>query len=103
MAYVTDSCVVTYKEAMLPEQFHIIDSEDQARVIKRMIASLNLDPEQWPVKQAQSFINGRKDEGLRPQHINALSYGPTKTLVAIYKAYEQACQTAGVIDFAEFC
>nr|WP_241480434.1 3'-5' exonuclease [Legionella norrlandica] len=38
---------------------------------------------------------------MRPQHINALHYGPTKTLVSIYKAYEQACQTAGVIDFAE--
>ena len=90
-----------YKEAKLPEQFHILDSDDQARVIKRVIAALNLDSEQWPVKQAQSFINGRKDEGIRPQHVNALTYGPTKTLVSIYKAYEQACQTAGVIDFAE--
>lgn len=90
-----------YNEAKLPEHFHILDSDDQARVIKRVIAALNLDTEQWPVKQAQSFINGRKDEGLRPQHVNTLSYGPSKTLVSIYKAYEQACQTAGVIDFAE--
>ncbi|MCW8492027.1 DNA helicase II [Legionella pneumophila] len=90
-----------YKEANLPEQFHILDSEDQARVIKRVILSLNLDPEQWQVKQAQAFINSKKDEGLRPQHINALHYGPAKTLVAIYKAYEDVCQTSGVIDFAE--
>jgi DNA helicase-2/ATP-dependent DNA helicase PcrA len=90
-----------FKEANLPEQFHILDSEDQARLIKRVIQTLNLDPDQWQVKQVQSFINGKKDEGLRPQHINALSYGPTKTLVSIYQAYEQACQTAGVIDFAE--
>lgn len=90
-----------YKEANLPEQFHILDSEDQARVIKRVIAALNLDTEQWPVKQAQSFINGRKDEGIRPQHVNALHYGPGKTLLSIYAAYEQACKTAGVIDFAE--
>lgn len=90
-----------YKEANLPEQFHILDSEDQARVIKRVILSLNLDPEQWQVKQAQAFINSKKDEGLRPQHINALHYGSAKTLVAIYKAYEDVCQTSGVIDFAE--
>ena len=90
-----------YQEARLPEQFHILDSDDQARVLKRVIASLNLDIEQWPVKQAQSFINGKKDEGLRPQHINVVQYGPGRTLVEIYKAYEQACQTAGVIDFAE--
>ncbi|MCW8410239.1 DNA helicase II [Legionella sp. PATHC035] len=90
-----------YQEANLPELFHILDSEDQARVIKRVIASLNLDPEQWPVKQAQSYINGRKDEGVRPQHVHTLPYGPGKTLLNIYSAYEQACQTAGVIDFAE--
>lgn len=90
-----------YKEANLPEQFHILDSEDQARVIKRVIAALNLDMEQWPVKQAQSFINGRKDEGIRPQHVNTLNYGPGKTWLSIYSAYEQACRTAGVIDFAE--
>ncbi len=90
-----------YQEARLPEQFHILDGDDQARVIKRAITALNLDTEQWPVKQAQSFINGKKDEGVRPQHINTLQYGPTRTLVQIYQAYEQACQTAGVIDFAE--
>ncbi|WP_454783189.1 DNA helicase II [Legionella sp. WA2022007384] len=90
-----------YQEAHLPELFHILDSEDQARLIKRVIASLNLDSEQWPVKQAQTFINGRKDEGLRPQHVHTLPYGPGKTLLNIYNAYEQACQTAGVIDFAE--
>lgn len=90
-----------YQEARLPEQFHILDSDDQARVLKRVIVSLNLDLEQWPVKQAQSFIHGKKDEGLRPSHIQAPSYGPTRTLLAIYQAYEQACQTAGVIDFAE--
>ena len=90
-----------FVEAKLPQEFHILDSDDQARVIKRAIATLNLDIEQWPVKQAQAFINGRKDEGLRPQHINAQQYGPMRTLIQIYQAYEQACHTAGVIDFAE--
>lgn len=90
-----------YELARLPQQFHILDSDDQARIIKRVIAALNLDAEQWPFKQAQAFINGRKDEGLRPSHINIPQYGPIKTLVKIYQGYEQACQTAGVIDFAE--
>lgn len=90
-----------FEAARLPEQFHIMDSDDQARMIKRVIASLNLDPEQWPVKQAQAFINGRKDEGQRSSHVQVLSYGPGRTLLNIYAAYERACQSAGVIDFAE--
>lgn len=88
-------------DANLPEQFHILDSEDQARMIKRILTNLNLDVDQWPVKQVQSFINSRKDEGLRAYQVPALNYGPTKTLIAVYKAYESACQIAGLIDFAE--
>lgn len=87
--------------AKLPEQFQILDSDDQARVIKRVINSLNLDIEQWPVKQAQSFINARKDEGLRAHHINMQQYGASRTLIQIYHAYERECQAIGVIDFAE--
>ncbi len=90
-----------YLEARLPEHFHILDSEDQARLLKRVITSLNLDIDQWPVKQAQSFINSNKDEGLRASHVHVSSYGPSRTLQRIYKAYEDACQAAGVIDFAE--
>ncbi|MCA0402982.1 MAG: DNA helicase II [Proteobacteria bacterium] len=90
-----------YAEAGLPEQFHILDSDDQARMIKRVLAALNLDEERWPVKQAQSFINGKKDEGLRAAHIDAQDFGPLPTLIKIYKGYEEACQRAGVIDFAE--
>jgi DNA helicase-2/ATP-dependent DNA helicase PcrA len=90
-----------FKEANLPEQFHILDSDDQLRMVKRVIASLNLDPDQWPPKKAQAYINNKKDEGIRAKHIQTLSYGPEKTLQRIYLAYEQACQIAGVVDFAE--
>lgn len=90
-----------FTHAKLPEQFQILDSDDQGRVIKRVIQSLKLDIEQWPVKQAQSFINARKDEGLRAHHINPQQYGASRTLIQIYQAYEQECQTLGVIDFAE--
>jgi len=90
-----------YERAKLPLQFHILDSDDQARLIKRVIADLNLDPEKWPVKQAQAFINARKEEGLRAGHCNPGHYAPTRTWIAVYRAYEQASEQAGVIDFAE--
>ncbi|NCT56911.1 MAG: DNA helicase II [Legionella sp.] len=87
--------------AGLPEQFQILDSDDQLRMIKRVMAAMNLDTDQWPPKQAQAFINARKDEGQRPSHVNVPSYGPGRTWLAVYQAYEKACQVAGVIDFAE--
>lgn len=89
-----------YQEAQLPAEFHILDSEDQARVIKRVLVALNLDSEQWPIKSIQTFINSHKDEGKRPQHIHP-AYDKIRTLITIYTAYEEACQAAGVLDFAE--
>lgn len=88
-------------EANLPEHFHIMDSDDQERLIKRIMASLNINTEQWPTKAVQSFINSQKDEGLRAQHVHVSPYGPGRVWLQIYQAYEKTCQTAGVIDFAE--
>ncbi|KTC97400.1 DNA helicase II [Legionella geestiana] len=92
---------IHWERARLPEAFQILDSDDQLRLLKRVIQGLNLDEEQWPARQAQSFINGKKDDGLRAAHIHLPPHGPTRTLAKIYAAYEQACQTAGVVDFAE--
>lgn len=90
-----------YEAAKLPEQFRILDSDDQGRLIKRVIQSLNLDTERWPVKQAQQYINSKKDEGLRSRQVSVPSFGPGKTLNMIYQAYEQLCFGTGVLDFAE--
>ncbi len=90
-----------WKEAGLPQTFQILDADDQYRLIRRVLKALELDETRWPPRQAQAFINTRKDEGQRPQHIDT-SHNPVYTqLVRIYTAYEAACQRAGVIDFAE--
>ncbi len=89
------------REARLPENFQIIDSDDQQRVIKRAIRGLNLDENEWQAKEAQWFINARKDEGERPQHIDDFGDATLHTLVDIYRAYEEACARAGLVDFAE--
>ena len=89
-----------WRDANLPETFQILDSSDQNRLVRRVLKELGIDETQWPVKQAQWFINGKKDEALRPQHIEAHDVF-TKTMVKIYTAYEAACARAGVIDFAE--
>jgi len=89
------------RDAGLPDNFQIIDSEDQLRVIRRAIRGLNLSDEQWPAKDAQWFINARKDEGQRPQHVDDLGNGALATLIEIYRAYEEACARGGLVDFAE--
>lgn len=90
-----------YLDAKLLEDFQIIDSDDQQRLLRRLIKAQNLDEKQWPARQAAWWINGKKDEGLRPSHIDSYQDPITKTYLQIYTAYQEACDRAGLVDFAE--
>ena len=90
-----------WREANLPESFQIIDSDDQQRLIKRTIQGLGIDEARFPPRQAAWFINSAKDEGKRPEAIDAAGNPLAGTLIDIYVAYERACQRAGLVDFAE--
>ncbi|UTW05859.1 DNA helicase II [Pseudomonas benzenivorans] len=90
-----------WQEAGLAENFQILDSDDQQRLVKRVIRELGLDEQRWPARQAQWFINGQKDEGLRPNNIQPGGDLFLATMLKIYEAYEAACARAGVIDFSE--
>jgi len=90
-----------WKEAGLPQNFQILDSDDQLRLVKRIYQELQIDDARWPHKQAQWFINGQKDEGIRAAYIKDEFDPFTKTMKAIYHAYEEACQRGGLVDFAE--
>jgi len=90
-----------HSEVKLPENFQVIDSDDQFRMLKRILKTMNLDEKTYPPRQVQSYINGHKDEGLRPKHIE--TYGdPFETkLRDLYQTYQDACDRAGLVDFAE--
>jgi len=89
-----------WKEAKLPQNFQIIDSDDQLRLIKRVMKELAIDEKSFLPKQVQHFINASKDEGKRANHVDAFDYYQ-KTMQRIYLAYEQMCQRGGLVDFAE--
>jgi DNA helicase-2/ATP-dependent DNA helicase PcrA len=90
-----------WREAKLPETFQILDSDDQQRMIKRTIGALGLDESRFPPRQAAWFINTAKDEGKRPDAFAAQGDPLTRTLLDIYRAYEETCQRSGLVDFAE--
>ncbi|ABE53776.1 ATP-dependent DNA helicase UvrD [Shewanella denitrificans OS217] len=90
-----------FQDANLPQSFQIIDSDDQLRLLKRILKSLNLDEKQYPPRQAQGYINGKKDQGLRPKHIDAGGFPIEQNLLNIYKVYQESCDRAGLVDFAE--
>jgi DNA helicase-2/ATP-dependent DNA helicase PcrA len=91
-----------WQDADLPQNFQILDSDDQLRLVKRVCRDLSLDESRWPPKQAMWFINSQKDEGLRSTHIDAPPGDLfVQTMLQVYRAYEIACDRAGLVDFAE--
>jgi DNA helicase-2/ATP-dependent DNA helicase PcrA len=90
-----------WREAALPEGFQILDSDDQLRCVRRVLRDMDLDENQWPAKQAQSYINARKDEGLRPRHLEDKGDFWLTQMIRIYTAYEEVCARTGIVDFAE--
>ena len=90
-----------WQEAGLPQGFQILDSDDQQRLVKRIVREMNLDDAKWPPRQSQWFINKQKDEGLRADHLDHAGDPYQRQMIAIYRAYEAACERAGSVDFAE--
>jgi DNA helicase-2/ATP-dependent DNA helicase PcrA len=90
-----------YEAAGLAQGFQILDSDDQLRLVKRVVRQMDLDEARWPPKQAQWFINHNKDEGLRPAHIDPGQDPNQQQMLEIYKLYQDLCERAGVVDFAE--
>src|SRR5579864_2455358 len=92
---------VHWREAGLPQGFQILDSEDQQRLIKKIVRAAELDETRWAPREVQWFINNNKDEGRRPQHLKDGNDPTRAQLIKLYAAYEQACARNGVVDFAE--
>jgi DNA helicase-2/ATP-dependent DNA helicase PcrA len=90
-----------WREAGLPQNFQIIDSDDQLRLIKRLLKNLEIDDSRWVPREIQYFINGQKDEGLRPQHLVDEGDPNRRQMIALYQAYEEVCERGGLVDFAE--
>ena len=90
-----------WQEARLPELFQILDADDQQRLVKRVIAGLGIDEARYPPRQAAWQINAWKDEGKRPDMLEHRNHPATRAFIEIYRAYEEACQRAGLVDFAE--
>jgi len=90
-----------WREAGLQENFQILDSDDQQRLLRRIIRDEGFDENQWPARQAQWFINARKDEGQRYDAIETMDNPLTETWVQIYRLYQDYCDRSGLVDFAE--
>lgn len=91
-----------WSEAGLPRAFQILDSDDQSRLLKKiMLQEMNLDEKKWPPQKAAHFINQCKDEGQRPADLIDNGDPTHRQHQRIYTAYQQRCDRGGLVDFGE--
>lgn len=84
-----------------PSQFVIMDSEDQLRMVKRMMRERNWDEDILAPKQMCARINAFKEDGLRAADVPASVHPADSAIREFYADYEARCRTQGTMDFAE--
>ncbi|WIX32742.1 DNA helicase II [Salinicola sp. JS01] len=90
-----------WHDARLPQHFQIIDSDDQLRLVKRLLRDHGVDDERFPPKQVQYFISGCKEEGLRPSQVATHGDAYMAQMVDLYERYQLTCERGGLVDFGE--
>ena len=90
-----------WQDAKLPEGFQILDSDDQLRLVKRVVQQLEFDEARFPPKQIAWWINAQKDEGRRPHNIQSGGDEWSEVMLRSYALYQERCDRAGLVDFAE--
>src|SRR6187549_3337526 len=55
----------------LQANFTILDTDDQLRVLKQLIAAANIDEKRWPARQLAALIDRWKNRGWTPKQVDA--------------------------------
>ncbi len=86
--------------AKLDKNFQIIDSEDQIRLIKRILKLNSIDENFISPKQYVNYINRKKDSSIRSKDIVDKDFSE-KGYKHVYQLYEEYCNKSSLVDFGE--
>ncbi|HUP90694.1 MAG TPA: DNA helicase II, partial [Solimonas sp.] len=90
-----------HKEARLPQNFQILDSDDQQRLVKRVLKALDMPEDKWPPRTLAGWISAQKEEGRRPKDFDDTGDFTQRQFVRVYVAYQEQCERSGLVDFSE--
>ena len=84
----------------LQSDFTIYDSDDQARVIRRILEDIDLDPKQFPPRSVLGVISDAKNNLQSPEQLSKRTETYRDEVMSrIYEAYEAALHRANAVDF----
>jgi DNA helicase II / ATP-dependent DNA helicase PcrA len=86
----------------LKSNFTILDTDDQVRLLKQLIALANIDEKRWPARQLASIIDGWKNRALTPEKLPAAEAGAfNRQGPALYAEYQQRLRDLNAVDFGD--
>jgi DNA helicase-2/ATP-dependent DNA helicase PcrA len=87
----------------LQSNFTILDTDDQLRVLKQLIAAADIDEKRWPARMLTGLIDRWKNKGWAPAQVDA---GEAETYAngkgaALYVQYQERLRTLNACDFGD--
>lgn len=87
----------------LQSNFTILDTDDQLRLLKQLIAAEEIDEKRWPARQLAGLIDGWKNKGLTPADLDAgeAEHYANGRGQALYAAYQARLKAVNACDFGD--
>ncbi|QDC10349.1 DNA helicase II [Oceanicola sp. D3] len=88
--------------AGLKSNFTILDTDDQLRLLKQLVAAAGIDDKRWPARMLAGIIDQWKNRALTPDKVPAADAGAYDHKgVAIYREYQNRLKTLNAVDFGD--
>ena len=87
----------------LKNNFSIIDTDDQNRLLKQIIEAEGIDEKRWPARQLANLLDGWKNRALTPEKVpkgEAFSFGDGAG-VKLYAIYQARLKIFNACDFGD--
>ncbi|MCA0274095.1 MAG: UvrD-helicase domain-containing protein [Proteobacteria bacterium] len=86
----------------LKSNFTILDTDDQIRLLKQVIAAANIDEKRWPARQLAGLIDAWKNRAWGPEQVPASEASHFNNMgTELYAAYQQRLLTLNATDFGD--
>ncbi|MGJ8544961.1 MAG: ATP-dependent helicase [Sulfitobacter sp.] len=94
--------VIDAPERTLKSNFTILDSDDQLRLLKQLVAGDGIDDKRWPARQLAGIIDDWKNRALTPEKVPAADAGAYNHRgPALYAQYQRRLIELNAVDFGD--
>lgn len=86
----------------LKSNFTILDTDDQIRLLKQLIAANNIDDKRWPARMLSGLIDGWKNKALTPDRLPAADAAAFNHRGGeLYEQYQTRLRELNAVDFGD--